>query len=77
MNDVFNVDKLDVFTPDEKKFYTKWTQKINLFIDGKLDISEIKNLNKIAETIVKKQHDRISIAFLMWRMRNNNIKEIY
>lgn len=76
MNEIFDINKLDLSTRGEASFYTKWEAKINGFIDGNIDIAEIRQLNKIAETVVKKQHDRITAASLLWRMKNDNIKGI-
>lgn len=76
MKTVFDANKLMVDTDGERTYFKKWEKKIIQFIDGFIDTTEMKRLNQIAYIIMRRQHDRISAANLLWRMKNDNAKEI-
>ena len=67
-DEIFDINKLDLLTDDEKKFNDAYVAKLQGYADGKVDGIHIKNLTAGAATIAKRQQSRSAVAMLRWNI---------
>lgn len=75
MEQIFDVNKLDLLTEEEKKFNENYVKKLSLYADGKIEGIHIKNLTAGAATIAKRQQSRSAVAMLKYNVVNRQEKD--
>lgn len=79
MKSVFNLDDLDLLTPEEISFNREYVNKLHGYADGNVDGVQMKNLTAGAATIAKRQQSRSAVAVLKWSVLKREegvVKEI-